>query len=87
MDVFRDAAIGEDLDAAEELDTHQKVDEPVPLLVVEEKRLVRHPRYQMVALASLNDPFPPHDAAQSTTSSAPQSSIYSQAYTEGSDPF
>ena len=84
MDVFRDAAIGEDLDAAEELDTHQKVDEPVLLLVGEEERLVRNPRNQVVALASLNDPFPPRDAAQATTSAAPKSSIYSQTYT---DPF
>ena len=84
MDVVRHAAIGEDLDAAEELDTHQKVDEPVLLLVVEEERLVRNPRNQVVALASLNDPFPPRDAAQATTSAAPKSSIYSQAYTEGS---
>ena len=84
VDVVRHAAIGEDLHAGEELDTHQKVDEPVLLLVVEEERLVRNPRYQVVALASLNDPFPPHYAAQATTSAAPKSSIYSQAYMEGS---
>ena len=63
MYVVRHAAIGEDPNAAEELDAHQKVDEPVLLLVVEEERLVRHPRHQVVALAGLNDPFPPHDAA------------------------
>ena len=63
VDVVRHAAIGEDPNAAEELDAHQKVDEPVLLLVVEEERLVRNPRHQVVALASLNDPFPPHDAA------------------------
>ena len=63
VDVVRHAAIGEDLNAAEELDAHQKVDKPVLLLFVEEERLVRHPRNQVVALASLNDPFPSHDAA------------------------
>ena len=43
VDVVRHAAIGKDLHAGEELDAHQKVDEPVLLLVVEEERLVRNP--------------------------------------------
>ena len=41
----------------------------------------------MVALPGLNDPFLPHDSTQSTISHSQQSSIYSRAYIEGSDPF
>ena len=49
------------------------------LLVVKETRPVHHSRNEMVALARLDDPFLPHNAAYSTKSARPPSSMYSDS--------